>query len=178
METFTTSLVSAGYALVQPASELVSRFGGVEAKPVHILRSPYAGPHGAARVRGAKPYKGPELAELWITRDVPLDRSGRSTLEVEGPGCPACDDGERLYTILGAEQEVKGPPRGRELYTWVRQDRQPGMGIFVPESQLQGDSFFTYGGYFRYCTQEAKEHIEDEDWTGIEFFEVGEIVPG
>lgn len=156
--------------------ELALHFKGVEPKPLYILRSPYSGPWHDKKVRGAHIYKGSELVELWLPHDVPIDLSGRSTLELSG-GCEACGR-KPIYKIIGMEEEIKGPPRGQEMYTWVRQPRDPEKGLFIPESQLAGNHFFTYGGLWNYCTEDVKKYIEDKGWTGIEFWECGTVVKG
>lgn len=173
---FGTAGIDSYLATRSVGEELALHFNGVEPKPLYIFRSPYSGPWHDKKVRGAHIYKGPELVELWLPHDVPIDLSGRSTLELSG-GCEACGL-QPLYKIIGMEEEVKGPPRGQEMYTWVRQPRDPEMGLFIPESQLAGNHLFTYGGLWNYCTEDVKKYIEDKGWTGIEFWECGTVVKG
>lgn len=159
-------------AQVSVAEDLASRFSGLALEPVYIYKSEWAGPFADKRPKYAKRYVGPQYVELRFTKDIKLDAE-RSTLDLTNR-CSTCNRG--TYRILGMERESE-----EELIDgrWMKQSavpRDPSRGLFVSREELGDNDFFTYGGVFKYCTEEVRDFILSRNYTNMRFLECGTVV--
>ena len=59
---------------------------------------------------------------------------------------------------------------------YVRVPRQPGKGFYIAESQLEEADIFNVAQFpgWRFCKETVREFILEQQFTNIDFFEVGE----
>jgi len=95
-----------------------------------------------------------------------VDLHPSSTVEVDYT-CEACDV-VRYKRFFGIEKKNSR----------CHVPRTPGEGLFFRRSDLGGAGFFKprHAG-FRLCTQQARVFIEEQQYTNVEFMEVGELLP-
>ncbi|MDY0171112.1 MAG: hypothetical protein RBS80_31525 [Thermoguttaceae bacterium] len=150
------------------ADELLARFTGFKKAPVEFFDHPnlYLPKRITRRTprRVWLPYEGPPLCELRVTREVDLDE--RSSVTIEGK-CDTC--GWTVYKSLEGMEE-------HDLAKHV--PRQPGKGLYIPESDVAGWDFFRpkYTGLVL-CSARVKQFVEGKGYTNVEFLEAGDTVP-
>ena len=85
--------------------------------------------------------------------------------------------GRPHYELEGVEHVgIEWDPVRLEGHS-VRYPREVGKGLVIAESDLHGAHFFrVYEAPFVCCTQVAKEFIEQERFSNIDFYEVGDLV--
>jgi hypothetical protein len=155
------------------AQELVDRgFKGFELGPVEIVANrdyKRRKPRNMIQL----PYAGPELADLFVTHWVNVNRE-RSTLKVKG-----ARDGEPIFDLEGFERiEVGDWHRDTGVLDRIHVPRTPGMGAYVEEGELDGCDLFKVKGLsgWIFCTDRLRNFILDKGYTNVTFFEVGETI--
>ncbi|MCH8806240.1 MAG: hypothetical protein IH986_09155 [Planctomycetes bacterium] len=157
---------------------LRERFTGFELGPVQMIQNPKLKRSSRVTKRTKPrvwlPYEGPELHELWVTRDVPMD--GERTTAHLVKRCASC--GCERYELDGAENIEGHWDRERRTYLRMRKPREQGKGVFLRKRDL-GDADIFYLREFCgwvFCTDRVKRFIEERGYTNIDFFEMGEVV--
>lgn len=109
------------------------------------------------------PYTGPPLCELQTTKKVTPHK--KSTVVIENQ-CSKC--GSLTYKRVEGLEE-----RDSRGHT----PRTPGMGFFITKDEIGDYDFFSpkYTGY-TLCTDRAKEFIESQNFSNIEFLEAGNVI--
>jgi hypothetical protein len=168
-----TWLGSGGYMVKRSVGEdlIAAGFKGFELGRVEMVVNPY---HKEKKQGIVKlPYEGPELADFYVTKSVPLDRE-RSTLR-----CTKGEDGEPTFELEGIETVEHGdwhPDTG--VLDRFHIPRTPGMGLFVNAKDLGDCDVFKVDGLpagIR-CTDRMRDFIINNGYTNITFFEVGETI--
>lgn len=120
------------------------------------------------------PYSGPELVELWPTKNVAIDIA-RSTVTIT----PSDYGPTPSVEVLGIERIEHGkwdPIKGS--LERIRVPRTPGKGIYIKEHHLCGCDFFQLaeplGGPV--CTDRFRDFVLEKEYTNIDFFEIGEVL--
>jgi hypothetical protein len=153
------------------AEELRDTFEGLEIKQV-LMRKGTRQPEMQG-IPGTAIYEGPELVEIWIKHSLSIVET-KHTFPTQT--CPACTR-TRISNWSGvAHGPLADLEDGRSVMK-LPEPRQPGKGVFIKESQMQGEDFIRFGRFLPLCTQRVKEFIEARGWTNIEFFEYGDVVP-
>lgn len=157
--------------------ELGQVFRGLTGVPVEMVQSPRlkrpSRPNKRTRPRIWLPYTGPPVCELWASKYVHPDTQ-HGSLTLKGP-CDLC--GRISYRLEGVERvESHWDPERREVVQ-IHYPRTPGGGLFVRASDLEGCDFFSVYEYEAiFCTDRAKEFIEQRGYTNIMFREYGEVI--
>jgi hypothetical protein len=151
----------------------LEQFGGVEALPVEFVENPDRRlPKRKPRVR--LPYEGPPLYEVRPSRLVHFDRAATRTKHKQN----SC--GHEYWIISpGASIETKYDPISNQLNSRVI-PREPGNGIFVKESDLEGDGLFGLiesGGLALLCTDRVRDALVGEGFSQLQFMDEGETLP-
>lgn len=153
--------------------ELISvGFGGFELGPVEMIpncdfqdRKP--------RTMIQLPYDGPEIADLFVTKYVSLDRQ-YSSIRVKG-----YEHGGPVFDLEGIERmEVGEWHRDTGALDEIHVPRTKNMGAFVDAKRLDGCDIFkiTELNGWVICTDRVRDFIVSKNYTNITLFEVGEII--
>jgi len=150
--------------------ELQERFGGIEARPVKVIR-----PKWRRRQRRSKNGSLTIWSQDFHFVDVRLlhqvdwdwDKSCIRTTEEEG---------QIIHEVLGGERlKVEVDPETFEVRS-QRLLRVEGGGIFVKASLLEGHSFFKVSqSKWNLCTDAVRHFILEKGYTNVDFCEVGEL---
>jgi hypothetical protein len=159
-------------------ADLEERFGALEAGPVEMVQDPRLKRPQRVTKRSKPrvwlPYEGPKLVELWATHWVHADLEC-SSIRLDRR-CSTC--GREQWKIVGLERWEGEWDPGRRVRREVVIPRRAGKGIFVHDADLRGHDIFHIheapGSFF--CTERAKEHVEERGYSNVAFREVGDVL--
>ena len=158
-----TSAIGPILALRSVGEELAARFGGLDLLPICVTK-----PKGE---------RGTRIQEkVWHLKPTRVIRFNPelSTLELKA-GCDVC--GRRSYRILGTETDPGEELIGERWEPVPGRPRQPGNGVLLPRSAIEGTPIFLYEP-FTLVTDDVRRFIEGKAWTNVRFQEYGEVVDG
>jgi hypothetical protein len=171
---FTCTGFGSGWVVTEEVGEmLLARFKGFELGPVEMIQDPKLKRTRQITRRAKRrvwlPYDGPPLYEVWATHQVKPDLDRSTLANVRR------DEGtdELCYDVEGEERiEYSGvfPDLCRK-----RVPREQGKGIYVVEADLDGADIFDIEGCgWIFCTHSVREFIIEQQFTNVDFFEMGE----
>lgn len=158
-----TSAIGPILALRSVGEELAARFGGLDLLPICVTK-----PKGERGMRSQE-----KVWHLKPTRVIQFNPE-LSTLELKA-GCDVC--GRRSYRILGTETDPGEELIGERWEPVPGKPRQPGNGVLLPRSAIEGTPIFLYEP-FTLVTDDVRRFIEGKAWTNVRFQEYGEVVDG
>lgn len=181
---FTWASITIAIVTERVCADLQSRFTGFRCLPAEMYQDPKLKrpkrPTKRTKPRVWLPYEGPKLFELrpivWVHED-----PTRTTAEVTHR-CEQC--GRESRQLLGIEvhthqAEVVSPFPNYELrWLEIREPRQPGMGLYIRAADLGDADFFGVHEFpgWPFCTDAAKEFIEEQGYSNVAFLEMGEAI--
>lgn len=158
-----TSAIGPILALRSVGEELARVFGGLDLLPICVTK-----PKGE---------RGTRIQEkVWHLKPTRLIRYNPELSTLERKAC--CDVcGRRSYRILGTETDPGEELIGERWEPVPGKPRQPGNGVLLPRSAIEGTPIFLYEP-FTLVTDDVRRFIEGKGWTNVWFQEYGEVVDG
>ena len=156
---------------------LMSEFNGVEPGPVEMVQdSKLRKPKRITKRTKPRiwlPYLGPPLCDLWVNYWVHMDYE-RTTAELIKT-CETC--GRHIYDIVGLEREDMSWDNNRLALIKTHIPRSSGQGLYVPMKDLSGNDIFKVNEFDAWilCTDRVRNFINENAFTNVTFFEVGEL---
>lgn len=117
-----------------------------------------------------KTYHGPELCELSPELVFEVEDYRSDNLPIVA--CPDCGSLSISTGSLDGVQKL-WPEEGVFL-----SEREPGSGLLMPKSQLEGKHFFRFGECWYMFSEPAAEFCMERGYTNLRFLEWGEVVEG
>jgi hypothetical protein len=179
---FTWTGVTIPVVTEQVLDALRAHFNGFAGGPVEMIQHPKlrppVRPTKRTRPRVWLPYTGPRLFTLELTTWVHMDRERTTARLVRR--CDSC--GDERYELSGFEKvdyrvEVRQQPPAYEM-VYTRVPRAAGQGLFLRADDLGGADVFgvyEFDGW-TFCNDRAKEFIEEQRYTNVDFWEMGEYL--
>lgn len=150
------------------ADDLLTQFKGFEKREIQFIDRPSLYKPEKYRKRKKRiwlPYDGPELCELYITKNVKLHESSSVKIEY------TCQNCGRIQLING----VEGVETDKRLKYYT--SRENGKGLFIQSQEIGGYDFFGIRGTgYILCTDRVREYVHSKGYSNISFLDYGAVI--